>query len=157
MTIAFTVPGRPAPQGSKQAFVNKHTGRASLVEMSGRHKDWRAVVSIAAAERMSGLEPLDHGLNLNLAAVFRFARPASHYGTGKNERTLKPSAPQAVGKPDLSKLVRSVEDAMTGIVYHDDSQIQSYNGTRKVWCDQWETPGVDIEVSDTPSNTRPIA
>jgi Holliday junction resolvase RusA-like endonuclease len=150
MTIAFTVPGRPAPQGSKQAFVNKHTGRASLVEMSWRHKDWRAVVSLAAAERMSGLEPLDHGLDLNLAAVFRFCRPASHYGSGKNSRVLKPSAPNAPRKPDLSKLVRSIEDAMTGIVYHDDDQIVSYDGTRKAWCDRWETPGVDIEVCEVP-------
>ncbi len=144
--VEFTVIGVPAPQGSKRAMVNRHTGRASLVESSARHKDWRALVSLTAAEnRPASL--LTGGLNL--AAVFRFARPASHYGSGKNERTLKPSAPRGISKPDLSKLVRSVEDAMTGIVYHDDSQIQSYNGTRKVWVDRWEHPGVDIVVEQT--------
>jgi len=39
------------------------------------------------------------------------------------------SAPRRVvhpaTRPDLSKLVRSVEDALTGIVYRDDAQIMS--------------------------------
>lgn len=144
--IRFTVVGVPVAQGSKRAFLNRHTGRASLVESSHRHKDWRSLVSLVAAEHRPA-EPLTGGLNL--AAVFRFARPASHYGTGKNERTLKPSAPRSVGKPDLDKLVRSIGDAMTGIVYADDSQIQSLDGTRKAWVDRWDYPGVDITITET--------
>lgn len=147
--VEFSVVGLPAPQGSKRAFVNRHTGRAALVESSSRHKDWRALVALTAAEHrhLLGIPPEPLAGGLNLAAVFSFPRPASHYGAGKNARVLKPSAPQAVGTPDLSKLVRSIEDAMTGIVYRDDAQIQSYDGTRKVWVDRWLAPGVRICVS----------
>lgn len=139
--IRFQVPGIPAPQGSKRAFVNKHTGRASLVEMSGRHKDWRAMVSLAASEAATGI--MDGPVHLR--ACFRFPRPKSHYRTGRNADKLRDNAPTHPGKPDLSKLVRSIEDAMTGIVYRDDSQIVSYDGTCKTWADG-VTPGVTIEV-----------
>lgn len=34
-------------------------------------------------------------------------------------------------KPDLSKLLRCVEDSLTGVVYHDDAQIVSYSHIEK--------------------------
>ena len=38
---------------------------------------------------------------------FRFVRPKSHYGTGRNAKKLKPSAPpHHTQKPDATKLLR---------------------------------------------------
>jgi Holliday junction resolvase RusA-like endonuclease len=52
---------------------------------------------------------------------FYFLRPKSHYRTNGE---LKNSAPKFMTKtPDLFKCARAVEDAITGIVYLDDSQI----------------------------------
>lgn len=153
MIVRFQVAGIPAPQGSKRAYVNKHTGKAALVEMGVRHKDWRAMVTTAAADAMGrtsdwGRVHLCPPISgpVNLAAVFRFPRPKGHYRTGKNSHLLRDTAPTHPGKPDLSKLVRSVEDAMTGIVYRDDSQVVSYDRTCKRWAEAGETPGVAIEV-----------
>ena len=66
--------------------------------------------------------------------TFCFARPASHYGTGRNAGKLKPSAPPFHTKaPDVDKLARLVLDAMenAGIVANDAQVIQLQAG--KAW------------------------
>jgi Holliday junction resolvase RusA-like endonuclease len=51
-------------------------------------------------------------------------RIGSHYGSGKNAEKLKPTAPKFhTVKPDATKLLRSTEDALTGILWRDDAQI----------------------------------
>ena len=58
---------------------------------------------------------------VRLSLVFIFTRPAGHF---RKNGTLKPSAPtyHAV-KPDGSKLLRSTEDALTGLAFEDDARI----------------------------------
>lgn len=141
MIVRFTVHGRPTTQGSKR-LVGK-----VMLESSTRNKDWRAQVSLFAQQAMTTGPTAQF---VNLAAVFKFPRPASHYGSGKNSRVLKPSAQAYPRGLDLDKLVRSVCDAMTGIVYLDDSQVVSFTGTCKVWCPRWESGGVGIEVLEVP-------
>lgn len=63
---------------------------------------------------------------------FVFPRPAGHFGTGKNASVLKPSAPPyPAQRPDTTKLVRSAEDALKGILWRDDSQIVSQFATKR--------------------------
>jgi crossover junction endodeoxyribonuclease RusA len=68
--------------------------------------------------------------------TFVFVRPAAHYGTGRNARVLKPSAPAfpaTRGQGDVDKLARAVLDALTASgVFLDDSQVSSL-AARKVW------------------------
>jgi crossover junction endodeoxyribonuclease RusA len=83
---------------------------------------WRATVAAAALEAMGGRAQLAGPLELR--ALFVFARPSSHFGTGRNAGTLKSSAPAyRWTKPDLDKLLRAIGDALTGIVYRDDARI----------------------------------
>ena len=112
--VRFWVPGVPAPGGSKRAFVRN--GKAHLVDDAKRNKEWRATVAQVASEHAS--QTLQGPLRMTL--TFVFTRPAGHFGkTG-----LRRSAPKhPTVRPDLTKLVRSTEDAMLGIVYGDDSQI----------------------------------
>lgn len=57
---------------------------------------------------------------IRLTLTFFLARPKHHTGA----KGLKASAPRHVTtKPDLLKLARAVEDAITGVVWVDDSQI----------------------------------
>jgi Holliday junction resolvase RusA-like endonuclease len=61
---------------------------------------------------------------LILECDFYFERPASHFGSGRNAGKLKPSArPEPTGRPDLSNLVKLIEDALNGNAYKDDSRI----------------------------------
>jgi Holliday junction resolvase RusA-like endonuclease len=116
--IAFTVYGTPAPAGSKRGFYNKKAGRVIVTDDSARSRPWKAQVADAAAETMNGGELLRGPMFLG--CEFYFPRPKGHYG----KRGLRPSAPAIpTVKPDLLKLARAVEDALSGVVYVDDAQI----------------------------------
>lgn len=118
----FTVYGVPAPAGSKRGFYNAKTERVIITDDSTRSRPWKAVVSDAAVDAMRDRSPLNGPLMLSLS--FTVTRPKGHYRTGRNAGQLRDSAPDyPTVKPDLLKLARAVEDALTGIVYRDDSQI----------------------------------
>lgn len=122
-TITFTVPGKPVPQGGMRAFAK---GNKAFITHSKPKEigDYRARVALAA--QMSEAKPLDGPVEL--AATFFFDRPKSHYGTGKNARVLKASAPRyPTGRPDLDKVERALLDALSGICFHDDSQVVEMN------------------------------
>lgn len=129
--VSFTVYGVAQPAGSKRGFYNKHSGRVILTDANDKSRPWKALVSDAAAQAMTAdlhegdvvyRTPLEGPLLLEL--TFWMPRPKSHFGTGANAAKLKQSAPrQPIVKPDLLKLARGVEDALTGIVYRDDAQI----------------------------------
>ena len=139
-SFTFTVLGKPAPQGSK-----RHVGRGVMVESSKRCKPWRQDVRHTALD----LRPDDWYANMDaaiaLSVVFVFARPKSHF---RANGQLKPSAPaHCTGRiGDVSKLVRAVEDAMTGIIYNDDAQIISLIAHRRFANDR-EQPSAIITVT----------
>jgi len=65
-------------------------------------------------------KPFDEPLKMVLS--FGFARPKSHYRTGKNAGILKDDAPSwHTQKPDADNLVKFVCDALNGIYWRDDS------------------------------------
>ena len=117
--VVFTVVGRPEPGGSKRSV-----GPGKIVDANKKVGPWRDSVAAAAILAMQDpAVPLLTGA-LGVGFTFYLRRPAGHYGTGRNADTLKPSAPRRpVTRPDVTKLVRAVEDACTSIVWRDDSQI----------------------------------
>ena len=125
--IQFVVPGIPAPGGSKKAFMNQKTGRIIVTDDCKRNKDWRSLVAMAAMEAKSkvGMTGLFVG-PIYVEMEFRMLRPKAHYRTGKFAGQLKPGAGYwHKGKPDVLKLARSTEDALTGVIWADDSQTYS--------------------------------
>jgi len=145
--------GIPAPQGSKRGFVHKTTGRVILKEQSDRLAPWRDTVRHEALRLVGGdfgRPPLDEPVVVDM--VFTFARPKSHYRTGRNAHLLRDNAPaRPAGAPDLSKLARAVEDSLTdGGVWRDDSRVVEYGRLAKVWAredgDALDVPGVSIRV-----------
>jgi len=102
-----------------------------------------AVVRLAASEAWEGREILSGPVKLSLC--FNLPRPKNHYGTGKNIYVLKHSAPFFHTKtPDITKLIRAVEDALTGVVWRDDSQVYAQN-TIKLYADGRSGVMVTIE------------
>lgn len=141
--IVITVHGRPAPQGSKRAFAVRGkngvpTGRIAVIESShDRVKSWRqAVIDAALAAGLDAPHDWPLAGPLRLGIVFALPRPKSHYRTGKNAAQLRDAAPRyPVGVPDLSKLLRSTEDALTdAAVWRDDSQVVAYSRLEKVYA-----------------------
>lgn len=133
--LEISVAGVPQPQGSKRVF------NGVLVEGNDRTlRPWRGNIAGEARAAMGELTTTAEPVFVMLG--FLFARPRSHYGTGRNASILKASAPAYKStKPDVDKLARAVLDALTGIVFVDDSQVASLTA----WKD-FGPPGVSIRV-----------
>lgn len=115
--ITLHITGSAAPQGSK-----RHVGGGRMIESSKALGPWRERVHHKAVEAMAGRAPIT--LPVRLSVRFTFMRPRSHYRSGRNQHLVKPSAPPTMmSAPDLSKLVRAIEDAITGVVIRDDAQV----------------------------------
>lgn len=120
--FSFMVRGLPAPQGSKRAIVNRHTGKAVVMEQSTRVRPWRSDVRDGALAVLGPHAPWSGPVGVDLD--FRLPRPRGHYGTGRNAELLRAGAPLWPAKPpDLDKLARAILDALTGLAYLDDSQV----------------------------------
>ena len=156
--IHFCVWGKPKTQGSKKVDAIYRKGAdgrpVPVTDANGRVitrarednpllESWRSAVAGAAMKVYDG-EVLTGGITLQIE--YRFARPKSHYGSGRNVRVLKPSAPEHhVQAPDVSKLTRAVEDALTGVLWQNDGQVWQERH-RKVWVPMWEREGAIILV-----------
>ena len=88
--------------------------------------EWRRMVQSAVTEAMAAIDgnPQITGA-IELRLGFDLPRPAGHFGTGRNSGQVKPSAPtHPTVAPDLDKLVRCVDDAITDSgFWHDDAQV----------------------------------
>jgi len=139
------VRGIPGPQGSK-----RHVGGGRMIESSKKVKPWREAVVAAAVEARAEAAALTGPLAVEM--VFTLTRPRGHYRSGRNAHLLGTRAPaQPATKPDLSKLARSTEDALTTAgVYRDDALIAEYRRLAKVWAgedpDALDSPGAVIRI-----------
>lgn len=118
--LEIVVVGTPAPQGSK-----RHVGNGVMIESSKLVKPWRQDVRAAALDAIEAGGPTFPTGPVSLAVTFRVARPKGHYRTGRHAALLRDSAPVwPWTKPDVSKLVRATEDALTEAgVWRDDAQV----------------------------------
>lgn len=173
MEINFSVRGLPAPQGSKTArpVYRKGatgepvpTGQINQVESSKRLRPWRDLVHAAAEDAVDRWQrrTVDAAEKFGtfycgpvvVAIAFVFERPRTHYGTGYNKHRVKDSAPAFptsahwTAGGDLDKLVRGVLDAMTKVVYGDDSQVVGLASAWKVYGPQ---AGVRVSVRSAPT------
>lgn len=153
--IAITVFGTPGPQGSKSykgSRATKAGGRAPiLVESSKKVKPWREAVAEAATAAL-----------YRLAAAQRLAFPLAGPLRAEMVFTLQPpqripaerfvgGVPYPAAYPDTSKLVRSTEDALTGVLWVDDAQVVLYTLVAKYYpgygCPgALDAPGVVVRI-----------
>lgn len=132
--LKFEVEGKASPSGSKKGFINRKTGRVMMVDTAKGKDNWQAWVRLKAttAANLAGFKPSRKPFYLEVH--FYFARPKSHYGSGKNADKLKPDAPLGhIQKPDATKLMRCTEDALKEILWFDDSQVIDQRA-RKHWA-----------------------
>lgn len=118
--IAFTVHGVAQTAGSKRAFpfAKKSGGLGVRVtDDNAKSRDWKTLVALEAGRAYSG--PLLDGA-LRLTLVFHRPRPKGHFG---KRGLLASAAAYPTTKPDVLKLARAVEDALTGVIWRDDAQI----------------------------------
>jgi crossover junction endodeoxyribonuclease RusA len=140
IVIGITVAGSPAPQGSK-SFKGIRGGKAILAESSKHVKPWRDAVradALLARNAWTSANgrwaPLDEPLVVDM--VFTVPKPVA---APKRRRTWP------MRMPDLSKLCRSTEDALTDAgIWRDDARVVEYGRLAKVF------PGEDRDALDAP-------
>lgn len=131
--IRFRVYGIPQTKGSIKAFMRPGMRYPVVTNDNVKNKAWaQAVTAVAqmAKAQYADSTPLDGALMLCLS--FYLPRPKSiprriHYPTKR---------------PDLDKMVRSVKDALTGVLYRDDSQIVQLTASKAYASD----PGVEVSL-----------
>ena len=145
---AIQVKGTPTPQGSTRAFAVK--GQAFTTSTSpgplARYRNDIANTWDVYTQRFENSLPCDRcpwtwghpegtiSRPVAMRVTFQFARPLAHLrpiNTKRSSPELREDAPLTVTKkPDLDKLLRAVNDALTGRLYADDSQIYSIASTK---------------------------
>lgn len=132
------VPYRPRTRGSKVAHLHVHPKTRKPIKrangsylitlhdsdkQSGPYMQQVAILAMKYWQRA----PIPADVPVALQVCFYFNRPEGHYGTGANAGRLKGSAPLFMTqKPDVSKAIRCLEDALTEKLYADDKQICDY-------------------------------
>ena len=135
--VTFKVDGTPVPKGRARYarrgnFISTYTPEKT--------RTYEALIKDAAIEAMGSSEPLETPVSLYL--YIRVPIPKSC--TKKRLEAIDNGSEKPTKKPDASNILKSVEDGMNGVVYHDDSQIINIHVT-KVYS---SLPGVDICVKE---------
>lgn len=137
--------GTPAPQGSKRTMRNQHTGKLATIDNSPNLAPWRQDVKHAAEAVLEDLgRPSPFQGAVVVRMVFSVQRPVS---------ATRSKRPFPSVYPDLSKLCRSTEDALTAAgVWRDDALVVEYTRLAKVYCNEdpeaLDRPGVLILVGE---------
>jgi Holliday junction resolvase RusA-like endonuclease len=135
--MRIVVYGEPGAQGSKRFVRTTAAGKGIMVESSAKVAPWRQDVKQAAEAVLAELgRPSVFQGPVAVRMVFSFLRPKS---VSRSKR------PYPSVTPDVSKLARSTEDALTSAgVWRDDCLVVEYTRLAKVYC------GEDPEALDRP-------
>lgn len=140
-SLRIIVPGIPQTKGSTRAFVPKGWTRPIITNDNAKAKGWQQLISqrAAAALETSNQQPFADGPVL-LDVWFYFPRPQKFL-------TKKYAALDVAHttKPDSDKCLRVVKDALSRVVYRDDScVVDAY--VHKRYCAAGELPRAEITV-----------
>lgn len=74
----------------------------------------------------SFLSVFDASMALKMNIIFEMEIPKSY----SNKKRLSLVGTYVIKKPDIDNLIKSVQDGLNGIVYHDDNQIANVSATK---------------------------
>ena len=124
-TFRFVVIGDPRGQPRPRAFArkvgNKFTAR---VFDAGTAENWKSEIALCARE--AGLDGIMMTGWITFQMSCFFARPKSHYRSGKNSPLLKLACEEIrkISKPDVDNLLKAATDCLTTLgAWKDDAQI----------------------------------
>ncbi len=125
--ISFQVHGLPIPQGSTRAWVLH--GKPVITSSAKGLATWRRLVA-DVAQNYAPAEPWLGPVAIEL-----------HFGLPKPKSAPKKKRVWPDKRPDLDKLTRAVLDALTYVVFGDDSQVVEIQASK-----DYGAPGVVVEV-----------
>ena len=143
-SLKLTIYGEPVAKGRPKHGVIKLKSGQYATDSTGRPitttytptktKQWENNIRLQAISQIGKHELWDEPLVLSIT----FYRTMPKSMPKKRRATALPTT-----KPDLKNLIASVEDALNGIAWKDDSQIVHYGDMKKLYGDP---PRIEIEV-----------
>lgn len=139
MTFMVTFKVDADPVGKQRA---RYAKRGNFVQTytPDKTRNYESLIKEAAIEAMGSSEPLETPVNLYL--YIRAPIPKSL--SKKRIEACLNGLEKPIKKPDASNVLKSVEDAMNGVVYKDDSQIVNIH-VSKVYS---SVSGVDVCIKE---------
>lgn len=137
--IEFTVPGIPVAQPRQRVRVANFGGRVVAQNYTPQGSPVNAFKAAVRNSFPKGEPATEEPVTLLLRFVF--PRPASK----TKKRGGNPRLPK-VSKPDCDNLAKSVQDALNGIAWRDDSQVWNLQ-VWKIIGEPGETSRVDVAIS----------
>jgi len=131
--IGFTVVGDPKTKGSSRGFIV--AGRVRITNACKDEKPWAQNVHWTAREVKPDGAPWEGPINLTLDFVLK--RPKR---LGKKRVFVLHDK-----TPDADKLARSAIDALTGVFFHDDSQVAALF-VRKRYANYGDSPCMHVVI-----------
>ena len=135
--MMFEIPGEPHGKGRPRF---RRLGNFVSTYNDKKTQSYEALVKQSAKEAFGDTDILETPISLYL--YIKLPIPKS-YSKKRSEACLNGSE-KPIKKPDASNVLKSVEDAMNGVVYKDDSQIVNFHVT-KVYSPQ---SGIDVCVKE---------
>lgn len=134
-TLTFTVPGDARGKGRPRATTRN--GHAS-VYTDAKTASYENLVALSAQAAMRGRKPFDAPVEMVVSVRVTPPKSASK---AKRAQMLEGLIWPAK-KPDLTNIIKAVEDGANGIAYTDDALIVTLSAD-KVYA---ETAGVDVVI-----------
>ena len=113
MRISITVPGEPVAKARPRFTKNGHVYTPQKTAV------YEQVIGLHARAAMKGKKILTGAIKLSVTAYM----PIPQSWSLKQKTKAMSGALRHTKRPDLSNIIKSVEDGMNGVVYADDSQI----------------------------------
>jgi len=126
-TVEFTVYGNPIAQPRHR--IAKNRGR--YIPADHAVHEWKDRLRLMAQEKKTYF---DENYAITMKLLFALARPKSYPKKFSLQHTVR---------PDLDNLIKAVKDALQGVIYKDDSQVNSIVAD-KDYIDVDEKPNVQI-------------
>ena len=140
--LQVLIPGRPVAKGRPR--FHRKTGRAITPKRTREYEKFCAMCARMAMSQAGMIAPLEGGVGLRVTALF--ARP-KHVGKAHKlwGRPGRVPLTGGGGYPDLSNIIKAIEDALQGVAFCDDRQVCLIEGAR-CYCAVEDDPAVLVEV-----------
>lgn len=138
-TLDVYVPGEPVTKGSAKAFLPPG-GKFPVVKQdnSAKQRAWVAYIRDQVLQQWNrGPHDAPFALDVEFVLPRRAGAPKSY-------------TPDHTRKPDVDKLLRAVGDALSKVVWTDDSRVIDWHGTKRE-AEPGETPGARIRIAILPT------
>lgn len=126
MTFDFEVPGVPVGKAAPRVSVLRGQARAYIPRKS---REYMALVAAYFRKAYPGAKPIPAGVAVSIE-IEAFYEPPKSWSKKLRRDAVKFGACKTT-KPDLSNILKGVEDALSGLAYADDNQVARQVTTKR--------------------------